>query len=138
MQLQEQKILIRIDELLRNSLKYLKDEEFQKKVWFGHHDQLVGSYLDTCVHFLEHSEYIFKFECSEAFLGRDNFLTLKKLYKLVFDHFRSKDECIDPDELKQDELLNDPKWQDIQTLAGEVELRLKDFVKRKEHEAKDR
>lgn len=137
MQLFEKEILGRLDDLLRNSLRQLKDEEYQKKIWFGNDDELMGSYNDACIYFLDRCEYFFKTPVCKVFLGTENYVLLKKLYDLVEEHFGLTEDRIDPDLIQEDELLNNPNWHDIQTLAEEVELKLKEFVTSKENERSD-
>lgn len=138
MQMHEEMILGRIKELLKNSLVYLKDEKYQQKIWFKEEGPEIDSYSDTCLHFIGCCESIFKYDKSQNYLGDECHKNLKKLYDLVSEHFDSLEKRIDPDLLQENELLNDPKWHDIQSLAEVVETQLNEFVKGKENERQDK
>ncbi len=133
----EKTIIGCIKDLQINSIRLFKDEEFQRKIWFFKNEEptIVSSYCDATLHFIDGCRYIFKQPSSSDFIGKENYELLKNLYDLVLDHLHTvENKCEgDPDLLGEDELLNDPKWHDIQTLAGEVDLKLTEFVKRKEN-----
>lgn len=131
----EKNIIAWIDYLLLNSIPLLKDEEYQRRVWFRHEGSEVDSYSETALHFIGGCETIFKYPSCLDFLGQENYQLLKKLYDLVIDHFDLIESRIDPDLLKEDELLNDPDWHDIQSIAEEVHLKLTEFVQRKKYES---
>lgn len=139
MRLPEEVILSRIKTMLINSIDSLKDEEFQRRVWFRNEGPEADSYGDACIFLIDECESIFKQPGCVDYLGTENYEHLKKLYDLVSDHFGlTQERIIDTDLLQEDELLNDPNWHDIQMLAGEVEEKLTEFVKRKEDEPKNK
>lgn len=128
-----------VKDLILNSLLILKDEDYQKNIWFRTKGPEVGSYGDTTIYFLNSCEYIFKNPKCVLFLGKDNYDLLKKLYDLVLQHLHlTENRFEDTDLIQENDLLNDPKWHDIQSLANEVDRKLTEFVKRKEHEAKNK
>jgi len=127
-------ILTFVKDILTNVLDVLKDEDYQRRVWFKHEGPEVSTYIDLTGHFLGRCEAIFKIPQHEEYLGIENYNLLKKLYDQIVYHVDATENNIDPESLQEDMLLNDPRWHDIQTLAGEVELKLIEFVKRKENE----
>jgi len=124
------KILGFINSLILNATRILKDEEYQRRIWFKHEGPEVSSYTETNVYFLNTCEKIFQDTAAEEQLGEETYGMLKKLYQLVDEHFESVDERIDSDLIQEDELLNDPHWHDIQTLAEKLEEKLEEFVMR--------
>lgn len=123
-----------VKDLLLNSIGVLRDEDYQRKIWFHREGPEVSSYIDTAVHFFDRSELIFKDPSSIEQLGEENYLLLKKLYGLLKEHVDLTEDRTNVDELGENELLDDPKWHDIQSLADELYVRLNEFVKRYHHE----
>ena len=133
MQMQKKDIIGLIKSLLLNSIRILEDEDYQRRLWFrvDPNSLEVGSYSDIIVHLLKRCESIFKEPTSKDYLGEENYTLLKKLNDLASDHLDFTESRLgDSDLLQEDELLNDPNWHDIQTLAGEVHIKLAEFVKR--------
>lgn len=123
-----------IEDIQLNAIQALKDEEYQRRVWFRAEGPEVDSYIDTTIHLIEKCETIFeKANCSE-YLGEKNYVLLKKLYDLILEHVDSTQAKMDADQLQEHELLDDPRWHDIQMLAGEVDLILTDYIERQKYE----
>ena len=120
-----------INDLLLNAISVLKNEEYQRRVWFKVEGPEVSTYLDTTVHLIDRCEAIFKYPVCSTYLGQDNYALLKKLYELVHEHLTLTERRINADLLEEDELFSDPKWHEIIALAGKVYLKLTDFVERK-------
>lgn len=138
MQMHKKRILGLIEDLLLNALSSLKDEEFQRRVWFRNEGPEVSSYGSITIHLLDRCESLFEFPSCEKFLGKENYGDLKKLYELVMEHVcLTESRIIDTDLLQEDELLNNPNWHDIQTLAEKVYIELTELVKRMEHESEN-
>src|SRR5215208_5435097 len=106
-----------INDMLRNSICVLKDEDYQRNIWFRNEGTEESCYTETVNHFLESSEKILKDQTCIQQLGEQNFSLVKQLYHLVKDHVGLLEERIDPDCLEENELLDDPNWHDIQTLS---------------------
>ena len=124
-----------VKDLLLNSIGVLRDEDYQKRVWFGREGPEVSSYIDTAFHFFDRSELIFKDPQCREYLGEETYTMLKKLYDLLIEHVDlTEDRLLDVNELQEDELLNDPNWHDIQALSQDLYVRLSDFVKRNSYE----
>ncbi len=123
-------ILGQIKTMLRNSLRILKDEEYQRRVWFLQEGPDVSTYSDTVVHFIGNCESIFSHSISEEYLGHENYKLIKQLYDQVIEHLNLIEDRIDPDLLEENELLDDPAWHDIQQLAEELDENLRQFVKK--------
>ena len=134
MHMREKSIIPLISDLLINSIPLLKDEEYQRRVWFQKKGPEQDSYSQAILHFIGSCESILKNPSSIHILGEENYSLLKKLYDLIVDHYDLIESRIDPDLLQEDELLNDPNWHDIQQLAEEIEPRLIQLIQRKLHE----
>lgn len=128
--MQEIKITAYIKDLLINSLSILKDEDYQRRIWFREEGPEVSSYIDTVTHLLDRCKHILEYTNSSEKIGKENYDLLRKLSLLVREHVDLVEERKDPDLLTEDELLNDPNWHDIQMLAEEVEEKLLEFLKR--------
>lgn len=127
----EKKVLIGfLNDLLINSLDALKDEEFQRRVWFRREGPEVDSYIDTTCHTIELCRSLFKDPNCIEYLGKETYESLKKLHDLVLEHVDLTEERINVDYLQENELLDDPNWHDIQELSNEVYVKLTDFVNR--------
>lgn len=125
-----------IESLILNALESLKDEEYQKRVWFRNEGPESNSYFQVIEYFISRCELLFNIEDLEELLGNDNYEALKTLYDLVIKHLDSTESKYgDADSITENELLNDPKWHDIQSLAEETEAKLKEFLKRKHGES---
>ena len=127
-------ILGHVKSMLINDLDILKDEAFQRRVWFRQEGPEVSYFSDTIMHFKGNYEAIFEYSVSEEYLGKENYALLKKLYDQVSEHYGLIDDRIDPDLLEESELLDDPAWHDIQQLAEELDTRLQQFVKKESHD----
>ncbi|MEI7488667.1 MAG: hypothetical protein WCJ72_14910 [Chryseobacterium sp.] len=112
-----------IQDLLSNAISVLKDEEYQRDVWFRQAGKEVSSYEDVITHFLSRCGSIFKDPSCMEQCGKENYFLLKKLYDLVIEHIDLIESRMSLDDLKEEELLDNPHWQDIQALAGEVYMR---------------
>lgn len=124
-----------IKTLLINSIESLKDEEYQKRVWFRAEGPEVDSYEDSIIHFLTYSHHILNDPSAINFIGEDRYNLIKKLNKLIRMHLNSSQSKMeDVDCLEEEELLNDPKWQDIIALTSELDIKLKQLLKEKESE----
>ncbi|MBA2367988.1 MAG: hypothetical protein H0V82_03070 [Candidatus Protochlamydia sp.] len=133
-QMNQELFLGYLKDIQRNAIKALKDEGYQRRVWFRAEGPEVSSYIDTTIHFIDRFELIFdKTNCSK-YLGEKNYFLLKRLYNLILEHVDSTQAKKDADELQEHELLDDPRWHDIQTLAGEIDLILTDYIKRNNNE----
>lgn len=127
----QSKILISyVNDILTNALGSLKDEDFQRRVWFHQQGAEVSSYIDCTTHFLDRCESIFKLQDAEESLGVETNKLLKTLYELISIHVDDTENKMDPYEIKEEELLNDPKWHDIQTMAEEAYIKLKEFIEK--------
>ncbi len=132
----QKKILIcRVDALIRNALNPLQDEVYQRRVWFGRlRSNEVSTYTDVMDYCLDRCESIFQDSDCETMLGKDNYTLLKQLYELVYSHADLTEDRLGTQvEPREDDLLNDPAWHDIQSLARDVQIRLLDFLKREGH-----
>lgn len=124
-----------VKDLLLNSIGILRDEGFQRRVWFRGDSPEVCTYIDTACHFLDRSKSIFTdLSCIEQ-LGEENYSQLKKLRSLVKEHVGLTEDRINVDELREDELLDDPNWHDIQALSEDIYVKLTDFVRRHGNES---
>lgn len=123
-----------LNDILINSIRALKDEDYQRRVWFRLEGPEVDSYIDSTVHLIGRCESLFSDLESVKDLGSENYTLLKKLYDLVVAHVDSTEARINVEELQEKELLDDPKWQDIQALANELDFKLKDYLKRENNE----
>ena len=123
-----------INDLLLNSISILKDEDYQRKIWFRNEGTDESFYTDTVYHFIDSSEKILKDPTCIQQLGEQNFFLLKKLQEHVKDHVSLLEDRIDPDCLQENELLDDPNWHDIQTLSEDLFIKLTDFITRNSHE----
>lgn len=133
----EKMIIGYIKDLQMNALNTLKDEEFQRRVWFRLEGPEVSSYTSCTIHYISRCERLFENESCREFLGKENLSFLKKLYDLIRKHLnKSENKLGDADLLEEDEILNDPQWHDIQTLAGEVDVKLTELVRSKEDDPK--
>lgn len=127
-------LLSSIKGLLNNSIDHLKDEEYQRRVWFwdGETEKEgieVDSYLSTAEHLLNSCKRIFEDPTCIEYLGSENYNLLKKLRDLVYEHVDLTEARLgDADLLQEGELLDDPKWHDIQALAEEVYTKLNKYV----------
>ena len=132
MQMQSQRILGLIKDLIRNSIRILEDEDYQRRAWFrvDPTSSEVSSYSEIIIHLLSVCDLIFEEPTSKDYLGEENYTLLKKLNDLASDHLDFTESRLgDSDLLQEDELLNDPNCHDIQTLASEVHVKLAEFVK---------
>ena len=119
--------------MLINSLRILKDEEYQRRVWFRHEGPEVSTYIDTAAHLIGKCEIIFEDPSCVEYLGKEDYALLKKLYDLIIEHVDlTEDRIKDTDLLQENELLDNPNWHDIQTLANEVYIKLTDFMNREQ------
>lgn len=134
-QMKKKTVVGYLQDILINSIKALKDEEYQKRVWFRLEGPEVDSYIDTTVHLIDRCQALFKDPNCVEDLGNENYALLKKLYDLVSEHVRVTEERIDVEELQEHELLDDPKWHDIQTLASKLDSKLKNYIKEQSHES---
>lgn len=123
-----------ISDLLRNSIRILKDENYQRRIWFRNEGPEENWYTETVFHFLDSSDKILQDPACAAQLGEQNFSLLRRLHDLLKDHVDLLEERIDPDCLEENELLDDPNWHDIQTLSEDLFIKLTDFVARSSHE----
>lgn len=123
-----------VNDLLLNSIGVLRDEDYQRKIWFQRKGPAVSTYIDTAVHFFDRSELIFNDSLSINQLGNENYSLLKKLYDLLKEHVDLTEDRTNVDELRENEILDDPNWHDIQSLADELYVKLNKFVKRYSHE----
>ena len=128
MPMQSKKLIGYLKDMLINSLQAIKDEEYQRRVWFHQDGPEVDSYIDSTSYFLESCEFIFKLPDVIENLGGQNYQLLKQLYDLVSVHVDRIEQKRDPYQLEEEELLNDPKWQDIQSIAEKVYNALEDFI----------
>lgn len=119
-----------LKDILINSIKALKDEDYQRRVWFRLEGPEVDSYIDTTVYLIDRCKAFFNDSSYAKELDTENYILLKKLYDLVLDHVHLTEERINVERLKENELLDDPKWHDIQTLANELDYRLREYIKR--------
>ncbi len=120
--------------MLVNSIRILKDEDYQKKVWFRKEGYDESCYSETVFHFLESSEKILNDQHHVGLLGEQIFFILNELYNLVKEHIDLLEEYCDPDLLEENELLDDPKWKTIQAHAEKLFIKLSTFVSRKTKE----
>lgn len=123
-----------IGNMLQNSIRILKDEDYQRKVWFRDESTDVSCYTETVSHFLRTSGLIIKDPNCIVQLGEQNFSLLEHLHYLIKEHRGLLMERIDPDCMEENELLDDPNWQDIQTLSEDLFIKLTDFVTRRSNE----
>lgn len=123
-----------IQDMLLNSIGVLKDEEFQRDIWFRRNGPEVSTYIDTACHFFDTSASIFKDPSCVDYLGEEIYSKLKKLHDLLKDHVHLTEDRISVDELEEDDLLNDPNWHDIQALSEDVYNKLTEFIKRHSNE----
>lgn len=123
-----------VKDILKNAVVALKDEEYQQRVWFRRQGPEVDSYLETTTHFIDRCETLFKDSNYLKYFGEEETALLKKLYDLVLQHLYLLEDKVDLDQLQEEELLNDPNWHDIQALAAEVEIKLKEWLVRNNHE----
>jgi hypothetical protein len=123
-----------LKDILVNSIRALKDEDYQKRIWFRMEGPEVDSYFDTTVHLIDRCQVLFKDPSCAEDLGNENYILLKRLHDLVLEHVHATEERINVEELQERELLDDPKWHAIQTLAIELETKLKNFIKEQENE----
>lgn len=137
MQMPEKMILGTIESLLLNAIHALKDEDYQRRIWFRAEGPEVDSYNDTCTFLMESCEYIFKNAVSKTFLGNANYSMITKLYDLVHEHYGLVEDSTkgNTDLLQENDLLDDPNWHDIQSLAQEAYDKLTAFVERKNNES---
>jgi len=119
-----------INNLLKNSLRILKDHDYQRKVWFKHESQDESLYSETVYHFLENTEKILMDKESIQQLGNENFYLLKKLHNLVESHTDSLEENGDPDFMGEEEILNNSNWNVIKTLSEILYNNLAKFILR--------
>ena len=134
--MQKTKLKGYVKTLIINTTRVLKDEDFQRRIWFRREGPEVSSYIDTGVFFVANTKQILDDPENEEYLGKETYALLKKLYDLLIEHIDRTEDRIDPYLLTEEELLNDPKWQDIQTLAGNVEEKFKEFLERYDDEQK--
>ncbi len=125
----QKRILGQVEDMLRNSLDSLSDEDFQRRIWFRDEGPEVSSYSESVEHFIGNCESIFRHSVSEEYLGKENFTLIKHLYDLILEHYDSVWDRIDPDLLEENELLDDPNWHDIQQYAEELEKKLIEFCR---------
>jgi hypothetical protein len=123
-----------INNLLRNSIRILKDEDYQRRVWFRNEGAEESWYTETVFHFLDSSDKILDDPACVDQLGEQNFSLLRQLHDQLTDHVDLLEERTDPDCLEENELLDDPNWHDIQTLSEDLFIKLTDFVARNSHE----
>jgi len=120
-----------IKDMIRNGLNVLQDESYQRQVWFRQEiPGEVSTYIDITVHFLSGCRSIFEDPKCETRLGKETYALLKQLYEQISSHVHLTEARLDNiDDLQEDDLLNDPKWHDIQSLARDVRIKLLDFLK---------
>lgn len=126
--MQKQIILGLIKDLLINAIRPLEDEDYQRRAWFREESPEVSTYLEVAVHLIGRCQTLFNRPFSQEYLGQENYNLIKKIYNLVLAHVDQTEERMDPDLLTEEELLNDPKWHEIQALAHEVNLKLTEFI----------
>jgi len=125
-----QQTLGRINSLLQNAISTLSDEDYQRRVWFRWEGPEVNSYLDTVTYLISKCDLLFKDPTYLECLGEDNYHLLKKLYDLVIEHLNDVEDRMSADDLKEEDLVNDPKWHEIQSIAKELHIKLTEWVKR--------
>lgn len=133
--MQKKNILGYVKSILNNALSPIKDEEYQRRVWFGNgieHGEL-STFIDATIYLISRCKYIFNIPGSAEELGQENYDKLKMLYDLVNQYVDDVELTVDftVEDIEEDRLLNDPKWHDIQILAEEVYERLEEYVKEK-------
>lgn len=119
-----------LKDLQLNSIGVLRDENYQRRIWFKREGPGVSSYIDTAVHFLDRSELILHDPASLGQLGEVNYSLLKKLHDLLTEHVHLTEDRTDVDDLKENELLDDPNWHDIQSLSEEIYAKFDEFILR--------
>ena len=123
-------ILGLIRSLSSNALEFLKDEEYQKKIWFRKEGPQSSSYLEVVEYFISRCDMLFNNLNLKEFLGNDNYVMLKNLYDLIINHLDdAENRFVDVDLMTEHQLLDDPKWQDIQSLAEVIHVKLDKFLK---------
>lgn len=123
-----------LNDILINAIHALKDEDYQRRVWFRFEGPEVDSYIDTTVYLIGRCESLFRDTNCIKDLGSENYALIKKLYDLVLEHVDTTEARINVEDLNEQELLDDPKWHDIQALANELDIKLKDYLKRENYE----
>lgn len=127
--MQSQKLRGLVKDLINNGIYDLSREDYQRRVWFRREGPEVGSYIDSVTYFIARCDSIFKEAESAQYLGKENYVLLKKLYDSVLGHLELTETRINADELNEEELLNDPNWHDIQSFAELLYSNLKELIK---------
>ena len=127
-QMREKYIKGFLKDILINSIRALKDEDYQKRIWFRFEGPEVDSYLDTIIHFIDRCEALFEEPNCINDLGNENYAFLKKLYDLVLEHLHATENRINVEQLQENELLDDPKWHEIQILASIIDVKIKECI----------
>jgi hypothetical protein len=121
-----------INDMIKNSIRILRDEDYQRKVWFRNIGDEESCYTETIFHFLDASEVILSDQENIQQLGNKNFLFIKDLYEKIKEHFNELGDNIDLDTLTENELLDDPKWKIILNLSEKLSNKLSNFILRNE------